>query len=1116
MQKPLAFLLSLLPLSAPLAQGQPSTILDDAWVEKLDWRSIGPANMGGRVTAISVYEKDPSLYYVATASGGLLKTVNNGTTFEHQFDHEATVSIGDVCVAQSNSDIVWVGTGEENPRNSVSYGDGVYKSVDGGKTWQNMGLKETFQIGSVVVHPTNPDVVYVGALGRLYGPSEERGLYKTVDGGENWEKILYVDDMTGVMEITMHPADPDTMLVATYERQRDGFDGNPPAKKIAPGSGLYRTTDGGKNFTKLTEGLPTVMLGRIGTSFCAKDPNIVFACIETEMLGKSGENVGWIGADGVNAETGSKLDWLHEEGPAKKAGLQKDDIVISVAGKTVLSNAQMQEQISQHEVGAVVAIEVARKGESHVIEATLAKRPAEGASRPRGRSRRRSSGDERPFGTFLGGQRANVQNQQGKDGHEHGGIYRSADGGTSWERVNSVHARPMYFSQIRVDPSNPDTVYLLGVSAYRSKDGGKTFNADASRGVHSDQHALWIDPNDSRHLIIGSDGGPYVTYDQCANWEHLNHMALGQFYHVAVGPRRDYWVYGGLQDNGTWGAPHRSARSRGPINADWLRIGGGDGFLVRVDENDPNQIYYSSQNGSTQRTHLETQERASLRPRAPEGKTYRFNWETPFLLSHHNSRIYYSAGNYVFRSLDRGNDQKPISPEITRTDRGSATALTESLRDSDVLYVGTDDGSVWGTKDGGKNWRNLWEIPHHFAKAETARVNLVEASLKHGQKIAEVTEAAATEAVAKAEATTDTATEEKPAAAVNAVVETKSDVAVPQKPGTDAPGTDAPKTDAPEKAGSKHKGKKRGKKKGPKPGKPLHELVPGPRWVSSLEASRFADGRCYMTLDAHRSDDDQPYVLATEDHGATWRILSKSLPRGSTKCVREDRENENVLYVGHEFGAWVTIDRGETWTRLNNNLPTVSVHDFAQHKSSGDLVAATHGRSLWVLDVTPLRQMTNDALDAEAHLYEPNDVIVWRGKHRRGISGPRNFIGDNPSNRAQIFYSLGNDTKSVKLEIQDLEGKTIRTLEADSAKGLHRVTWDLRAASNDDDGANRRRRFGRSRTVATGTYRVVLTVDGEVMTRKLSVERDPNFPEGPLPRQDEEESEEEDGGEDRG
>ena len=492
------------------------------------------------------------------------------------------------------------------------------------------------------------------------------------------------------------------------------------------------------------------------------------------------------------------------------------------------------------------------------------------------------------------------------------------------------------------------------------------------------------------------------------------------------GPRRDYWVYGGLQDNGTWGAPHRAVRGSGPINEDWIRVGGGDGFLVQVDANDPEQIYYESQNGGMARTHLGTMEGGRIRPRAPEGTRYRFNWKTPFILSNHNSRIYYCAGNHVFRSLDRGNDLKAISPEITLTERGSATALAESPRDADILYVGTDDGALWGTRDGGQSWTNFMEVAADLSD---------------------------------------------PTAAGETVV--------------DLEGGDRPRGPAADVVADGREGAS------------LRELIPGPRWVSSIEASRFVEGRAYVTLDGHRSDDDNPYVLTTENFGETW-VLLPGLPWGSTRVIREDLRNPNVLYVGTEFGVQVSLDRGQTWASMNGNLPTVRVDELAQHALSGEVVAATHGRSLWILDLAPVRQMSAETVEADANLYKPNTVVLWRTKHRRAGSGARRFVGTNPSTSAQIYYSLGKDARSVSLEVHDAAGKKLRTLEASTKKGLHRVTWDLRGDPRqpDAEGEDPRSRFARFRRGAprlgAGTYHVVLKVGGETKTQTVTVVPDPN------------------------
>jgi photosystem II stability/assembly factor-like uncharacterized protein len=1114
--------------------------LDPDWVKALTWRCIGPASMGGRITAISVFEADSSTYWIATASGGLLKTVNNGTTFEHQFDHEATVSVGSVCVAPSDRNIVWVGTGENNPRNSVSYGDGVYKSTDGGKHWQNMGLRQSFQVGKILVNPKDPNVVYVGALGRLYGPGEERGLYKTADGGKTWQRVLFVDDKTGVIDMRMSPADPDTLIVATWERQRDEFDGffGPvdgdsygPIKVHAPGSGLYKTTDGGKTFKKLQSGLPTAKLGRVGLDWYAKDPRVVYAIIDSEKVG-TGSTV-YAGLQAEDAPGGARLTAVTAEGPAAKAGLKVGDVVNTVEGKEVKGFEDLVNAVLDHKAGDAIKLAVKRGDEKKDISVTLGTRPAAGGAGAASTlsagfraeneedglrvtrviseeatkaglkegdlvtavegkpvegylqamialARTHKAGDKikvtvqrggqkkdielvlaaggggrggagggrgaggggggrggaanRPFGSGLGGQRENVQFEQGRDGFQTGGIFKSTDAGETWVRINSLNPRPMYFSQVRVDPSDEKYLYVLGVSIYRSNDGGKTFSVargEGGRGVHADQHALWIDPKDGRHMLVGCDGGYYVTYDRMANWDHLNQMAIGQFYHVDVDSRRNYHVYGGLQDNGSWGGPSMVRGGAGPVNEDWISVGGGDGFVCRVDRNDPDVIYTESQGGNIRRMNIRTGESGAVRPGGPAGggrggggggagaaggQRHRFNWNTPFILSSHNSHILYVAGEYVFRSVDRGNDLQIISPEITATKKGSGTALGESPRNANVLWAGTDDGALWVTRDGGKEWKNV----------------------------------------------------------------------------------------------AKNVG------------------LPGPFWVASIEPSRTVEGRAYVAFDAHRSDDDKPYVYVTEDYGQTWKSLRGNLPIGSSRVLREDIHNPELLYLGTEFAAWASLDRGRSWHKINNNLPTVAVHEFAQHPTAGEIVAATHGRSLWILDVSALRQMTPEAVSASAFLYKPTTAVRWQREPRHAGTN-RRFVGQNPPDGAMLYYSLAKKADKVTLKVVDIDGKTVRELTAPAEAGLHRVNWNLTrgTAVAGAGGGGRGGRGGAGggvvpaappageqteqpeappagggrggfgfggRPVSPGTYRVVLTVDGKELTQALRVEADPDAP----------------------
>jgi photosystem II stability/assembly factor-like uncharacterized protein len=982
--------------------------LNPEWLKALTWRSIGPASMGGRIVALAVYDADPTTYWIATASGGLLKTVNNGVTFEHQFDHEATVAIGDVAVAPSDRNIVWVGTGEHNPRNSVSYGDGVYKSTDGGKTWKNMGLRKTFQIGRIAIHPKDPNIVYVGALGRLYGPSPERGLFKTSDGGATWEKILYVDENSGVIDVRLHPADPETLLVSTWERRRDGFDshvGEPvadgydtydPIKKWGAGSGVYKSSDGGKSFHQVRQGLPNCALGRIGLDYYRKNPNVVFAIIDCEKIGGGPPQVAkaYLGVAGEDAEIGVRITGVGPKSPAEKGGIQVGDIVLAVGDKLVLTYAQLQEEIQARKPDEKVVLKVSRNKERKEFTITLDKvEPGRGGN------------PKRPFLARLAGQPENVQDKQGTDGWQYGGIYKSIDGGENWSRINSLNPRPMYFSQVRVDPSDDKFLYVLGVELYRSSDGGKTFKPDGGKGVHADHHAMWIDPRDGRHMLLGSDGGVYVSYDRMAHWDFHNHFAIGQFYHVCIDSRKPYHVYGGLQDNGSWGGPSRSLHNTGLINEDWSMVGGGDGFVCRVDQSDPDIVYYESQDGWMARRNLRTGEVKSIEPKE-DRRNCRFNWNTPFILSPHNPRVLYAAGNFVFRSFNQGEDLRAISPEITRTKRGSGTALAESPLNPNVLYVGTDDGALWVTRDGGAKWTSIVDnIP-----------------------------------------------------------------------------------------------------------------LPGPRWVASIEASRFAEGRAYVAFDAHRSDDDAAYVYVTEDFGQSWKSLRGNLSVGSSRVLREDVKNPNLLYLGTEFAVWVSLDRGQKWHKLNNNLPTVAVHEIAVHPTANEIVAATHGRSLWILDVTPLRQLSADVLKARATLFEPEPVVRWRSEPARGSiygTGSRRFYGTNPPRGAQLYYLLTAKADKVAIKVLDINGKTVKELQAKNEAGLQRAVWDLTMPApppaKTDDAKPPPRRGGPPplRPAPAGAYRIVLVVDGVELSQSVRIERDPTLPPNVVIEEDPEEKEQE-------
>jgi len=572
----------------------------DAWnsaLENLTARNIGPVTMGGRITDLAIFEKDPRTYYAATASGGLFKTVNAGDSFTPVFDREGTISIGAAAVSQKNADIVWVGTGEATSRNSVAWGDGVYKSTDGGKTWANVGLKETHHIGDIVIDPRNDDVVYVAALGRLWGRNPERGVYKTTDGGKTWSQILKVDDVTGAIEISLNPKRPDELLVSMWQRERFAYD----FVNGGPGSALYKTTNGGRNWKKITKGLPAGPIGRIGLDRWRKDPKVLVALVEFRD-------------------------------PSQTAG-----------------------------------------------------------------------------GGRMNG----------------GGLFRSNDGGESWTQVNTNNPRPFYFSIPRIDPKNDQRVWIPAVNLQYSDDGGKTLKTNNNQ-VHPDYHAFWINPENTDHIIAGVDGGVFTTVDGGQFWRMNAGMAIGQYYAVGVDMRRPYWIYGGLQDNSNWGIPTQTGYGSVQYFHS-VPLGGGDGFYNLADPNDWTTVYSESQGGAAYRTNLRTGETRSIRPRAPQGETYRFNWSTPFMLSPHNSRTIYLGGNKLFKSSNRGDAWTVISPDLTTNDPNklqvgrksvtpedtgaerhcTITTISESPRKPGLLWVGTDDGLVQVTEDDGKTWTNV-------------------------------------------------------------------------------------------------------------------------------------------------------------------------------------------------------------------------------------------------------------------------------------------------------------------------------------------------------------------------------------------------------------------------
>jgi photosystem II stability/assembly factor-like uncharacterized protein len=904
---------ALLMVAPQAAQSQQQVLnrSDDPLLTTFRWREIGPIGQGGRVNDIAVVERDPRTYYVAFAGGGLFKTENNGITFTDVFGAYGTSSVGAVAVSQSHPDVIYVGTGEANNRQSSTYGDGVYKSTDGGRTFAHLGLRETLAIARIVVHPTNPDIVWVAAAGALFGSNPERGVYKSVNGGRDWKRVLYENEHAGATELIIDPSNPSTLFAALYQRQRTswGFASG------GAGSGIFRSDDGGETWARVTgNGLPNGTLGRVAMDFARSSPDVIYA-----------------------------------------------------------------------------QIEVAPDREARVVATPVAS-----------------------FG----------QQQQEPD-PQSSGVWRSADRGRTWTFMSNNNVRPMYFSIIRADPTNPDIVYTGGVQAYKSVDGGRSWETLRGFG-HVDHHAIWINPRDGRHVMLGNDGSVDVSYDEAGTWESLRTWSVGQPYHASADMQRPYNVCTGLQDNGSWCGP--SSLRTGPILAqDWFRIGGGDGFYTAVDPTDANIVYWESQNGNVNRIDLRDGSGGSIRPRAPTqqnpttnimpappaGTPIRFNWNTPFILSPHNPSVVYVGGNRLFKSYDRGTTWV-MSPDLTkqidrsarsimglrldlptcsRTVRGQPCILSrndgisaygtivtvaESPLVPGVLWVGTDDGNIQVSRDGGATWAEV---------------------------------------------------------------------------GRNIPG------------GTKE------------------------YYVSRVEASHHDAATAYASIDGHRSNDKKPYVFVTRDYGRTWQSITGDLPQfGNVNTVRQDPRNAALLYAGTEFGFFVSLDEGRSWKRLMNNLATVRVDDVLVHPRENDLVLATHGRGVAIMDdITPLQQLTPQVLAADVHLFEPREAVLWKTDRRtsRSVTGAKNWTGQSAPVGTAISYYLGSaPAGELKLTITDVvTGELFRELQPTREPGLNRVQWNLRGNASQGPGGQPQQ----GSLARAGTYRITLTAAGRQHTQLVQV-----------------------------
>lgn len=637
---------------------------------QMPWLELGPVAFGGRIVDLEVHPQNAAVWWAASASGGLWKTENNGISFAPQFQDQYCCSIGDLAVACSAPDTLYLGTGESNNQRSSYWGNGVYKSTDGGKSWRHVGLQGSEHIGRIAVHPQNPDIVFVAAAGALYTPNEARGLYRSLDGGNSWDKVKDLGHDVGFIDVAILPGSPDTVLASSYQRRRRAWNFDEGGE----GSRLWRSTDGGATWTQLEDGLPRGNLGRIGIGVCAGDGNVVYAAIEN-----------------LNPMP-PRPEPARAEGAGDEGANRPPRAAAAAAGVEAEAEA---EPTGEQLADPLFLAAQAEEREEAAREAGESEQDPQERERP---SRRREIGGE---------------------------VYRSDDGGSSWHQVSGqarVGGEPhYYYGQVHVDPQDKDTVYVLGVNVHVSRDGGRKWSSGGrssfARGLHVDHHALWIDPRDSGHLLLGNDGGLAVTWDGGKNWDHVARLPIAQYYAIAVDDRVPYRVYGGLQDNGTWGFPVQGASTDGIAASDAFRIDGGDGFYVCIDRDDPDVVYSESQFGGMSRQNLRTGERRGIKPQADKGSPpLRFNWMTPIVLSPHNAQTVYTGSQYLHRSRNRGDAWQVISPDLTGSDpdklKGDVphctiTTIAESPLQEGLLWVGTDDGRLWSSRDGGLHWQRL-------------------------------------------------------------------------------------------------------------------------------------------------------------------------------------------------------------------------------------------------------------------------------------------------------------------------------------------------------------------------------------------------------------------------
>jgi len=790
-------------------------------LQNLKFSSIGPTIMGGRVTDVAVSPHDPNTFYIAYASGGLFLTKNNGQSYSPVFDNEMVISIGDIAVDWKN-DVIWIGTGENNSSRSSYSGTGIYKSTDQGKSWLHSGLEDSHHIGRIVLDPENPDIIFVAVLGHLYSPNEERGIYKSSDGGKTWNKVLYVDENTGAIDLVINPKNKDVLYAAMWHRQRRAWNFVESGEK----SGIYRSDDSGdswKIFSGESSGFPAGEgMGRIGLAITA-DGSRLYALLDNQNRREKKDE----------EEEGLSKEMLREMSKEDFLKLEKEDL------QEYLKKNNFPKKLDVDTLKAMVRNDQIKA--FHLVDYV-------------------EDANQKLFDTKVVGAE----------------VYSANEGISSWNRTHEgflddvVFSYGYYFGQIRVSPSDNDKIYIVGVPILKSEDGGKTFKSINGDNQHVDHHALWVSPDHDGHLINGNDGGLNLSYDDGENWLKLKSPPVGQFYTVNTDNAKPYNVYGGLQDNGVWMGP--STYKEGNR---WQHIGrypykhimGGDGFKVEIDNRDNKTVYTGYQFGHYFRFNREGGKKTKITPKHILGeRPLRFNWQTPIYLSRHNQDILYFGSNKFHRSLDQGNTYDLVSKDLTKGGKegdvafGTITCIHESPLRFGLIYLGTDDGLVYRSDDVGYNWTNI------------------------------------------------------------------------------------------------------------------SSGLPENMWITGVQASNHDSSRIYVTLNGYRWDHFEAYIFVSDDYGDSWKRLGNNMPLEPVNVVKEDPNNQNIIYVGTDHGLYISLDRGVNFYFMNNGIPAVPVHDLVVQEREKDLIVATHGRSLYKVDLSEIQLLSETLMDKGIHLFKLSSV----------------------------------------------------------------------------------------------------------------------------------------------